>query len=96
MSKLWELESALTESQGITRDAKYIDTLDIQSKLANLAEKHGLAEEMDEEVEHHIQCDTIEECFDRVMQTSVSRFGEVLVMSVVEQLWNEYCYESRH
>ena len=47
MSKLWELESALTESQGITRDAKYIDTLDIQSKLANLAEKHGLAEEMD-------------------------------------------------
>ena len=52
--------------------------------------------EIEQEVEHHIQCDTIEECFDRVMQTSVSRFGEVLVMSVVEQLWNEYCYESRH
>ena len=52
MSKLWELESALTESQGITRDAKYIDTLDIQSKLANLAEQHGLAEEMDEALDN--------------------------------------------
>ena len=52
MSKLWELESALTESQGITRDAKYIDTLDIQSKLANLAEKHDLVEEMDEALDN--------------------------------------------
>tara|TARA_B100000424_G_scaffold113003_1_gene85043 strand:- start:43 stop:306 length:264 start_codon:yes stop_codon:yes gene_type:complete len=52
MSKLWELESALTESQGITKNAKYIDTLDIQSKLANLAEEHGLAEEMEEALDN--------------------------------------------
>lgn len=50
--------------------------------------------EIEQDVEHHIQCDSIEECFDRVMQTSVSRFGEVLVMSVVEDLWNEYTSNS--
>ncbi len=46
------IESALTESQGITKNAKYIDTLDIQSKLANLAEEHGLAEEMEEALDN--------------------------------------------
>ena len=52
MSKLWELERALTFCQGITKNAKYIDTLDIQSKLANLAAEHGLAEEMDEALDN--------------------------------------------
>ena len=46
--------------------------------------------EIEQEVECHIQCNSIEEVFDRVMQSSVSKYGEVLIMSVVEQLWNEY------
>jgi len=46
--------------------------------------------EIEQEVECHIQCECIEEVFDRVMQSSVSKYGEVLIMSVVEQLWNEY------
>ena len=46
--------------------------------------------EIEQEVECHLQCETIEEVFDRVMQTAVSQYGEVLIMSVVEELWNEY------
>tara|TARA_Y100000592_G_scaffold83658_1_gene133693 strand:+ start:1353 stop:1550 length:198 start_codon:yes stop_codon:yes gene_type:complete len=46
--------------------------------------------EIEQEVENHIQCECIEEVFDRVMQSAVSKYGEVLVMSVVEQLWSEY------
>jgi len=52
--------------------------------------------EIEQEVECHLQCETIEEVFDRVMQTAVSQYGEVLIMSVVEELWNEYCHESRY
>ena len=51
--------------------------------------------EIEQEVECHLQCETIEEVFDRVMQSAVSKYGEVLIMSVVEELWNEYCHESR-
>jgi|TARA_R110000796_G_scaffold14969_1_gene48323 hypothetical protein len=47
--------------------------------------------EIEQEVECHLQCETIDELFDRVMQTAVSKYGEVLVGSVVEQLWDEYC-----
>ena len=39
-------------------------------------------------------CETIEEVFDRVMQTAVSQYGEVLVGSVVEQLWSDYSLNS--
>ena len=46
--------------------------------------------EIEQEVECHLQCETIEEVFDRVMQSAVSKYGEVLIMSVVEELWNEY------
>mgnify|MGYP003125213515 FL=1 len=46
--------------------------------------------EIEQEVECHLQCETIEEVFDRVMQSAVSQYGEVLIMSVVEELWNEY------
>tara|TARA_Y100001937_G_scaffold124484_1_gene189282 strand:- start:1159 stop:1353 length:195 start_codon:yes stop_codon:yes gene_type:complete len=46
--------------------------------------------EIEQEVECHIQCNSIEEVFDRVMQSSVSKYGEVLVMNVVELLWDEY------
>ena len=46
--------------------------------------------EIEQEVECHLQCETIEEVFDRVMQTAVSQYGEVLVGSVVEQLWSDY------
>jgi hypothetical protein len=52
--------------------------------------------EIEQEVECHLQCETIEEVFDRVMQSAVSQYGEVLIMSVVEELWNEYCHESRY
>ena len=37
---------------------------------------------------------TIGEVFDRVMQTAVSQYGEVLVGSVVEQLWSDYSLNS--
>ena len=46
--------------------------------------------EIEQEVECQLQCETIEEVFDRVMQSAVSQYGEVLIMSVVEELWNEY------
>jgi len=54
--------------------------------------------EIEQEVECHLQCETIDELFDRVMQTAVSKYGEVLVGSVVEQLWYEYCSDqySKH
>jgi len=52
--------------------------------------------EIEQEVECHLQCETIEEVFDRVMQSAVSQYGEVLIMSVVEELWNDYCHESRY
>ena len=50
--------------------------------------------EIEQEVECHLQCETIEEVFDRVMQTAVSQYGEVLVGSVVEQLWSDYSLNS--
>ena len=50
--------------------------------------------EIEQEVECHLQCETIEEVFDRVMQSAVSQYGEVLVMSVVEDLWSEYTSNS--
>jgi len=50
--------------------------------------------EIEQEVECHLQCETIQEVFDRVMQTAVSQYGEVLVGSVVEQLWSDYSLNS--
>ena len=38
MSKLFDLECALTESRGITKNAKYIDLMEITSRLSGLAE----------------------------------------------------------
>jgi len=48
MSKLFDLECALTESRGITKDAKYIDLMEITSRLSGLADHHGLLEDMDD------------------------------------------------
>ena len=41
--KKFELESALRDAQGITRDIKYVDThVEIVSRLGTLAEEHGI------------------------------------------------------
>ena len=43
------LEIAVSQSRGITRDAKYLcyPILDIKVKLSSLAEEHGLEDEME-------------------------------------------------
>ena len=43
------LEIALSQSQGITKDAKYLcyPIVDIKVKLSGLAEEHGLEDEME-------------------------------------------------
>ena len=43
------LEIAVRQSRGITRDAKYLcyPILDIKVKLSSLAEEHGLEDEME-------------------------------------------------
>ena len=43
------LEIALSQSQGITKDAKYLcyPIVDIKVKLSSLAEEHGLEDEME-------------------------------------------------
>jgi hypothetical protein len=82
MSRLFDLECALTESRGITKEAKYIDLMEITSKLSGLADHHGLLEDMEEaldEVTEHLH----------KLQSAIFQCDEVFENAVREEWYRE-------
>ena len=48
---------------------------------------------IEQEVECHIPyCECMSELFDRVMKSNVARYGEELIIPVVEDLWFEHTH----
>ena len=48
---------------------------------------------IEQEVERHIPyCECMAELFDRVMKSNVARYGEELIIPVVEDLWFEHTH----
>lgn len=48
---------------------------------------------IEQEVECHIPyCESMAELFDRVMKSNVARYGEELIIPVVEDLWFEHTH----
>tara|TARA_R100001509_G_scaffold86764_1_gene49412 strand:+ start:416 stop:673 length:258 start_codon:yes stop_codon:yes gene_type:complete len=82
MSRLFDLECALTESQGITKQAKYIDLMEITSKLSGLADHHGLLEEMEEAL------DNVREHMNK-LQSAIFQCDEVFENAVREEWYRE-------
>jgi hypothetical protein len=82
MSKLFDLECALTESQSITKHAKYIDLMDITSRLSGLADHHGLLENMEEAL------DNVTEQLHK-LQSAIFQCDEVFESAVREEWYRE-------
>ena len=82
MSKLFNLECALTESRGITKNAKYIDLMEITSRLSGLADHHGLLEDMDDYL------DNVTEHLHK-LQSAIFQCDEVFEDAVREEWYRE-------